>query len=183
MLGRDIDPFLPRGPQGPLWHGLMNEIQMLFHTHAVNDARNDAGRPTINSLWFWGGGLRPEFSHPRFDRIITDDLLTRALGKSTNIPVFNVSTLPDSLDALEEGHTLVVWHKCALALQEGSWEPWCQAHASLEQQCWQPLQQRIQSKTLTSLILHPLSGTHYQWPGGPWWRAWRRKPLSRYLPS
>src|SRR5579859_3642752 len=56
FVGGPVLAAMPEGPDGRALKQLMNETQMLFHTHPVNSAREEAGRPTINSLWFWGGG-------------------------------------------------------------------------------------------------------------------------------
>src|SRR5262249_29145112 len=53
---------MPSGPDGMALRSLMNEVQMLFHTHAINQAREEAGRPLINSLWLWGGGSLPAYT-------------------------------------------------------------------------------------------------------------------------
>lgn len=38
---------------------LLNELQMLWHAHPVNEARRAAGRLQANALWVWGGGELP----------------------------------------------------------------------------------------------------------------------------
>lgn len=45
---------------------LQNEWQMLLADHAVNRAREDDGRPTINALWIEGAGIlqEPLSAHP-----------------------------------------------------------------------------------------------------------------------
>ena len=43
------------------WRHAINEAQMLLHGHPVNQAREAAGQPLVNSLWPWGGGRLPEF--------------------------------------------------------------------------------------------------------------------------
>jgi 2,3-bisphosphoglycerate-independent phosphoglycerate mutase len=35
---------------------VMNEAQMLLHTHPLNQARELAGEAPVNALWLWGGG-------------------------------------------------------------------------------------------------------------------------------
>ena len=35
---------------------LINEAQMVLHAHAVNEAREARGEPTVNSIWLWGPG-------------------------------------------------------------------------------------------------------------------------------
>ena len=59
VAGQAVLDHMPRGEDAVQLKQLMNETQMLFHTHAVNRAREDAGRPLINSLWPWGGGSLP----------------------------------------------------------------------------------------------------------------------------
>ncbi len=38
------------------WQTLFVEIEMLLHQHPVNQAREAAGKPQINSCWLWGEG-------------------------------------------------------------------------------------------------------------------------------
>lgn len=58
--GHVPDRFPPSGGSEKLFHQLLGELQMLLHDHEVNIARQRAGQPVINSLWFWGGGVAPE---------------------------------------------------------------------------------------------------------------------------
>jgi len=50
---------LPAGEDAALWMHLGNEAQMLLHALPLNTRREAAGRPRINSLWFWGAGSLP----------------------------------------------------------------------------------------------------------------------------
>ncbi|HSC47150.1 MAG TPA: hypothetical protein VLG68_03615 [Gammaproteobacteria bacterium] len=56
VAGQPVLEFMPHGEDAATLKQLMNETQMLFHEHPVNRAREEEGRPLINSLWFWGGG-------------------------------------------------------------------------------------------------------------------------------
>lgn len=38
---------------------VLNELQMLWFKHPVNETRRRAGRPEANTLWVWGGGGLP----------------------------------------------------------------------------------------------------------------------------
>lgn len=55
-LGGVLSAHPPRGADARLWLRWGTEIQMLLFTHPVNAARERAGRPAVNGLWFWGGG-------------------------------------------------------------------------------------------------------------------------------
>ena len=56
-IGDSITTHLPRGRDAGRWNHLLNEIQMAWHVHDVNERREASGRPTINSLWLHGGGV------------------------------------------------------------------------------------------------------------------------------
>ena len=62
VVQRRIDPWLPsartHAAAGPLMR-LMNEAQMLFYSHPVNDARATRGLPLANGLWISGSGSWP----------------------------------------------------------------------------------------------------------------------------
>jgi len=49
------------------WRRLLNEIQMVWHDHPVNEQRQQQGKLPINSLWLFGGAARshdnPEVQH------------------------------------------------------------------------------------------------------------------------
>ncbi len=46
----------PTGASAGYWRRLMNEAQMLFHSHPVNERRRQQGQLEINSVWIWGQG-------------------------------------------------------------------------------------------------------------------------------
>lgn len=66
-IGPPVRGLLPAGADGARWRTLMNETQMVLHAHPVNVAREEAGRPRIGSLWWWGEGSWPRFSTPAVD--------------------------------------------------------------------------------------------------------------------
>jgi len=76
-----IDQSLPGGPDAGWWHARMNEMQMFFHGHWVNQEREAAGRPTINGIWPWGGGRLSESSRSRWHQVFSDDPLVLGLAR------------------------------------------------------------------------------------------------------
>lgn len=74
VAGQPVLEHMPAGADAVQLKQLMNEIQMLFHTHAVNTAREESGQPLINSLWLWGGGLLPEAASARAPKQVLSDL-------------------------------------------------------------------------------------------------------------
>ena len=56
VKNKDVSPFLPTGEDALIWATLQNEVQMLLHSHVVNEVRETQGQPAINSVWFYGLG-------------------------------------------------------------------------------------------------------------------------------
>jgi hypothetical protein len=57
-IGRNIDAWLPRQREAKPLRRLQNEVQMLLHTHPLNDARENVGALPVNSFWLSGCGAR-----------------------------------------------------------------------------------------------------------------------------
>ena len=80
VAGQPVLESMPAGPDGIVLRRLMNELQMLFHTHPVNRAREEAGKPLINSLWLWGGGALPASTGRAPAQIVGGSPLVRGLA-------------------------------------------------------------------------------------------------------
>lgn len=85
-IGRDVDPTLPAGPDGPRWRGLLAEAQMILHAHPVNRLRDANGQSLVNSLWLWGPGRLPDvLASPPFDTVWSDDPVLQGLARAAGI--------------------------------------------------------------------------------------------------
>jgi hypothetical protein len=51
---------------------LLTEIQMVLHSHPVNEAREARGEPAVNSVWLWGAGRAPRALAP-WQSVAADD--------------------------------------------------------------------------------------------------------------
>ena len=58
VVGRNVDAWLPRQREAKPLRRLQNEVQMLLHTHPLNDTREAAGALPVNSFWLSGCGVR-----------------------------------------------------------------------------------------------------------------------------
>ncbi len=54
VVYQSVNNRYPSGSAGNYWRQLINETQMLFYTHPVNEHRRSQGLPEINSVWIWG---------------------------------------------------------------------------------------------------------------------------------
>lgn len=57
LSGQDIGDWWPTGAAWQPWRRLLNELQMTWHEHPVNEARSARGQAPINGVWLYGGGL------------------------------------------------------------------------------------------------------------------------------
>ena len=80
VINRNIDPWLPEQRSARLIRRLQNEVQMLLYTHPLNDAREAAGLPTVNSVWLSGCGRLPD-SPPAPSPQLDDRLRQPALAE------------------------------------------------------------------------------------------------------
>jgi len=80
-LGMDMAEVLPAHPEARYWRRILNEIQVALHNCPVNVRRRAAGKPAINSVWFWGGGFIPDAtSHDTVDTVYADGAVSRGLA-------------------------------------------------------------------------------------------------------
>ena len=182
-VGRDINSLLPQGPAGRRWHTLLTEIQMLFHQHPVNQAREAHNRPPINSVWFWGGGECPAAARSPAAGLYADDPLTRGLARLAGA---TVSPAPeyaeDWMDAATEPDSLVALETIRHELIDGDLEAWVDGVAALDRGWFAPCRRWLQTGQLATLYLYPGNGQRYTLTRAARWRFWRRpRPPSAYL--
>ena len=56
VAGQRLNDWWRQDAEARPWRRLLNEIQMAWHEHPVNDARAARGLPPVNALWLYGGG-------------------------------------------------------------------------------------------------------------------------------
>ena len=123
--GRNIDWWMPRDTHAEgiakHWRKLQNEIQMLWHIDPVNEAREQRGLPTINSLWISGIGKLNDVHVPQVIRgsqqIYGEHPLLAGIAKYLGIS-HNSSIQTESLAGafawLDRPET--IWHELSHAL-------------------------------------------------------------------
>ncbi len=153
VIGRRVDQFLPEGQDGALWRRHFNEIQVFLHGHPVNQAREDAHRPPINSLWFWGQGSLPETLGKPFAALAThttNSPLARGLARHAGIPI-----MPWPEGPLPEGAGRVLLTSDSLNAPAlyGDEDAWRSALSALETRHLVPAVAALKSGRLQSLPL------------------------------
>jgi hypothetical protein len=180
MAGRRVDRLLPE-EAGTVWlRRLLNEAQMLLHTHPANAVRETQGRMTINSLWLWGPGSLPKGLPKTWATVGADHPLARGLARATGAD--NIA-VPDSLAALmsspQTGPTLVLLEDLLHAVQYEDPDVWRAAIHRLEADWFAPLVAAIRAGRIElDLRCSTVYGLlDWQCRRADLWRLWRR-PVS-----
>lgn len=116
--GTNVGPWLPfdRGSGGALqWQRLATEVQMTWHSHPVNHAREAANLPAVNFLWLTGTGARN----------IDGARLTRYARIDAELPYLaHHGALPGQAERNPGAPHLVVWHGLIEPARSEHWSLW-----------------------------------------------------------
>lgn len=193
VVGGDVNRFLPTGKNALRWHRILNEIQMLLHDHAVNQARELRGEPAINSVWLWGGGRNPAAPGHPFSAAWSDDVLGLALAASANIPVApTVGGSEHWLAMLREtsrpgDHHLLVLTQLTHAAHCGDVAAWRANLVELNGKWFAPALAALKQRRVARLVLVVPSGRgceHYDLARHDLFKFWRPvRSLAAYPPA
>ena len=189
VAGKSINACLPSGADGLRWNQIATEIQMLLHAHPVNLAREEQGQPTINSVWFWGGGICPSLDSlatPE-EQIWANDALARGLALAAKL---TPQALPLNFDAFmaqanTAGAHFVLWDELRRAAWYGDHGAWRMGLMRLEADWIKPLCYALRRGIVSEVTLHAISeqgclAVTTNRSGR--WQFWRRaKALKHYL--
>lgn len=182
VSGQPIGRQLPRGEQGKVWHGIMNEIQMLLHTSDVNLQREAHGQLPVSSLWFWGVGAVPSPASQRWTQVLSSEPVAAGLARLGGVaqgptPASAQEWLAQTEQTGE--HLLVLTHLDTALKQQGG-EAWWAALQDFERQWVVPLLTALRSKQIDSLQLDDGAGAVSQLTRRGLRRWWRRRvPLTQ----
>jgi hypothetical protein len=179
-LGRDVDACLPAGPEARHWQRFLNEVQMLFHAHPVNQAREAQRRPMINSLWLWGGGRPLAATASDWQQIGSGDAALRGLAWLNGIRASEAPVdAPGWLREAVGGRHLLQFDKLRHAAAYGDVEAWVELAEQFERDWFAPLARALRQGRLRELYLYPDDGHVYRvtrWDKWRFWRGLRRAP-------
>jgi hypothetical protein len=158
-LGADLFDHLPEGQEGRRWRALLSEAQVALHQHPLNAVRAAAGKPPVNSLWFWGGGVLPDHVTTAHTRVLSNEITLRALAKAANAQGADLPT------GIEAGGLVDL-----RALRDVR---------ALDTYWLQPAVHAVRSGALPSLHLDCEDGAQFTLLRKHRWRFWR-KPLGAF---
>lgn len=115
--GGPASALLTSGSDAVRWSRLHNEIQMIWHSHPVNQAREERGEEPINGVWLHGGGQWEPLPTPPYSTVNADapELRGAALAAGLN----SGSAAASAID-----NALVVRTDPFDSLSHGDWRDW-----------------------------------------------------------
>lgn len=175
-IQQPIDPALPGGADGAAWRLLLAEAQTVLHTHPVNRCRDDAGRPTVNSLWPWGQGALPAKIQSAFDAVWSDDPVIAGLCRLANLPC---QATPPRLSPFA-GHMLAIIDTLAAPARTFDALAWRDALLALERDWLAPALANCEYLRLVGTRLgHAPATVVWELKRSDRWRFWRKpRPLT-----
>ena len=181
IAGRRIDGAMAeRNPTLTRW---LNEVQMFLHNHPVNEARQAAGKPVVNSLWLWGAGKLNRPKPGNFTAVWTDDALATGLARACGAPVHPLPAGLDKLLALASSGTdqLVVLDSLLPGVLYEDSAGWRTTWEALEKDWFAPLRAALGKPVDRLEIVAPTIYGEVAWSlrGRDRWKFWRRsRPLA-----
>lgn len=140
VVGMDLTDFVPRGKQAMPLRRLQNEVQMLWHVHPVNAAREARRLPAVNSFWLWGAAAQGPGQPARLTSVGAPGwirgLSSQALDSPDSVDALDDALAQDGLlfiDTLSDAAIAADWGTWVLQVQQLEEKLFAPLHAALVQ--------------------------------------------------
>lgn len=183
VCGRAMGAYMPTGARARQWRALLNELQMLLHTHAVNQAREAKGQPTINGAWLWGGGTLPAaVSTLPWPHVFSDEPFARGLARLHNVAATGV---PDHFSTLQRadgaGSNLLVLSGLRVAALTADAAAMAYTLIEILERWLVPAADALAKRGIEQLTIYPCDGRAFTLTPSLARRFWcRRRPISSW---
>lgn len=165
---------------------LVNEAQMLLHSHAVNEAREARGEPAVNSVWLWGAGRAPKMGPSTWTSVSADDPLVLGLARAAGVREGRLAASARAWleRAAEDGRHLLVLDALRAPVAFAQQAEARAALEALERDWFAPLLGALRAGRIGMVSVHVPDGpgpSAFETIRGDLRRFWRRpRALERY---
>ncbi|MEM7208352.1 MAG: hypothetical protein AAF434_11055 [Pseudomonadota bacterium] len=155
--GRNIDRFIVEAGMANEGKQLLTEIQMLLHSHPVNQDRMMNGKLSVNSLWVWGAG-----DLPQSDRLYTplqvasDDPLTRELATYLGLAIVD-----DFEQMAIDSRTVIADRAMFRPAVDNSASEWERELERIDNKYAKKIHRALKIGTVKSVIIAPCDGREF----------------------
>lgn len=166
-VGMNLTDWMPSGAPARALRKLQNEVQMAWHTHPVNGARERRGQAPVNGFWPWAGAsIATEHAQrllatasgkpaarPRIAAFETPGWLT-ALAEP-ELRLASLAAVVDAAGAAQEaqGDLLIACGNVAAPAIAADWSGWLAEIGRLEAELFAPLHALLVRGRIKSLRL------------------------------
>jgi hypothetical protein len=176
---QSMSDWLPEGAHARDFRKLQNEIQMLWHEHPVNEARQARGLQPVNSCWLWGGAGPATAPAGR----VTIDGGTEWMAALTSA---SASAGPATVEQLlsQPAPGSVMLADLIAPAQVGDWADWLARMQRLEQEWFAPLLASLKAGRVSRVTLwlsHRNGWTSATSTGMAQRKFWRKPSLTPLL--
>jgi len=174
-LGRDIKHFMPEGDDALWWRKILNEAQMLFFQHAVNQQREDNHQLNINGLWLWDEVFSIAEPTEVYSAVYTRDALASALAIKSGCKINEHFVEP-------EGHSALVIDDVYEAVCYGDVDAWLKALREFCQLQLPKIESLLSSNKISAVNIYPCDGRVFHIDRWQLLKFWKLvKPLNVYV--
>ena len=145
VANMDLTDFMPKGAGAQAYRRLQNEVQMAWHAHPVNAAREARRLPVVNAFWVWGASAQSQLPPAKMATYAVPGWLA-ALGQQ------RLDSLDRLDDVLAQGGLLVAGNLGEAALA-ADWNGWLQGMQHLEENLFAPLLAAVKDGRVRELRL------------------------------
>jgi hypothetical protein len=164
VLCNHAQAHLPKGDDVQYWRKIINEIEMLLFSSKVNQARIDSGKPTVISLWLWGGGVIPNVVSSDEGYVICGEsefLKTIAEFISTPFISLHNKVISELFLSQDFSHIVIVDAALETYWQRRDLYAWLETLKELEISLFKPLLQNLRQGNIDSVNLYPNSDNKF----------------------
>lgn len=182
----NLADWMPEGDAKRAFRKLQNEVQMLWHEHPINEARQQRGLQPVNSFWLWAGAPAAQGAAAAGGYGAAGTLAV------ANCPAWLTLLADPALRAATAEQVLALPADATVVLGElipvgkaGDWSPWLAHMQQIEQQWFAPLLAALKSGQLGSLKLvfsSHLKLAEFTITKGSLRKFWRKPALTRLTP-
>jgi len=178
-LGMDLTDWMPAGSKAAAFRRLQNEVQILWHTHPVNAAREARRLPPVNAFWSWGAAdaaLLPAASAPQL-------MAFEAAGAVALLAAAQPAGLPDFTSALK-GETILWCGGAAPHAVGADWGGWVAQVQQLEAALFAPILDALMKgrvREVKLVLSHRDAHAEFTTTALAQRKFWRRPTLDRLL--
>jgi hypothetical protein len=155
VVSQSLSDWLPTGEQARAFRRLQNEVQMLWHEHPVNEARQARGLQPVNSLWLWGGAAAAAApaAHPAAQAALG---ITAAAGLPSWMAAVSAPALrqPSAAQLIADGRDATIMLADLIPdAQAGDWGMWLQHLQRIDRDWLAPLLEALRAGRIGRLNL------------------------------